>query len=226
MVGASGQTIFGPNIVVPAWLAACPATWLKARCGKRPSANQLRLSAHWLSGLLDLKLTLHAGTSQPLRTASCAVEHLKTRENHPPDFAGRLVQRLLVDLLQLFVCQFNGLARSRRLRCALLALHTWLNSQLDADAQVNVHPRWVLGWAPWRARLKHCAASGPTYCASCNVSTSGCSLHWAPSASLRHGAVEAIAKPYTPDSAVAPLQRRVVVVRFVPGTGAAAAPPV
>jgi hypothetical protein len=89
-----------PAIAVPVSLAACHAAWLKARRGKRPSANQLAFEVHWLDRLLELKTALRAGVWQPARTVSFIVNHPKTREIHAPDFADRVVHHLLVERLE------------------------------------------------------------------------------------------------------------------------------
>jgi hypothetical protein len=79
---------------------ACYAAWLKARRGKRPSANQLAFEYRWLDSLLELKTVLRAGRWQPARTVSFVVSHPKTREIHAPDFADRIVHHLLVERLE------------------------------------------------------------------------------------------------------------------------------
>ncbi|OGS97614.1 MAG: hypothetical protein A3K04_00135 [Gallionellales bacterium RBG_16_56_9] len=89
-----------PDVAVPVSLAACHAAWLKARRGKRPSANQLAFEAGWLDRLLDLKTALRAGVWQPRRTVSFIVSHPKTREIHAPDFADRVVHHILVERLE------------------------------------------------------------------------------------------------------------------------------
>jgi hypothetical protein len=91
-----------PAIPIPVSLAACHAAWLKARRGKRPSANQLAFDARWLDRLLALKTALRAGAWQPARTVSFVVNHPKTREIHAPDFADRVVHHLLVERLEKF----------------------------------------------------------------------------------------------------------------------------
>jgi hypothetical protein len=89
-----------PTIAVPVSLEACHAAWLKARRGKRPSANQLAFEVRWLDRLLELKAALRAGEWQPARTVSFIVTHPKTREIHAPDFADRVVHHLLVERLE------------------------------------------------------------------------------------------------------------------------------
>ena len=89
-------------IPVPISFAACHAAWLKARRGKRPSANQLRFDAHWLDNLLALHDGLRSGQWQPARTVSFVVQHPKVREIHAPAFADRIVHHLLVARLEKF----------------------------------------------------------------------------------------------------------------------------
>lgn len=89
-------------IPVPISFAACHAAWLKARRGKRPSANQLRFDAHWLDNLLALHDSLRSGQWQPARTVSFVVQHPKVREIHAPAFADRIVHHLLVARLEKF----------------------------------------------------------------------------------------------------------------------------
>ncbi len=89
-----------PAIAVPVSFVACYAAWLKARRGKRPSANQLAFEVRWLDRLLELKTALRAGRWQPARTVSFVVTHPKTREIHAPDFADRVVHHLLVERLE------------------------------------------------------------------------------------------------------------------------------
>lgn len=89
-------------IPVPISFAACHAAWLKARRGKRPSANQLRFDAHWLVNLLALHDSLRSGQWQPARTVSFVVQHPKVREIHAPAFADRIVHHLLVARLEKF----------------------------------------------------------------------------------------------------------------------------
>jgi hypothetical protein len=89
-----------PAISVPVSLVACHAAWLKARRGKRPSANQLAFEVRWLDRLLELKTALRAGVWQPARTVSFIVNQPKTREIHAPDFADRVVHHLLVERLE------------------------------------------------------------------------------------------------------------------------------
>ena len=89
-----------PAIAVPVSFAACHAAWLKARRGKRPSANQLAFEVRWVDRLLELKTALRAGRWQPARTVSFIVSHPKTREIHAPDFADRVVHHLLVERLE------------------------------------------------------------------------------------------------------------------------------
>ena len=89
-----------PAIAVPVSLVACYAAWLKARRGKRPSANQLAFEVRWLDRLLALKTALRTGNWQPARTVSFIVSHPKTREIHAPDFADRVVHHLLVERLE------------------------------------------------------------------------------------------------------------------------------
>jgi len=89
-----------PAIAVPVSLVVCYAAWLKARRGKRPSANQLAFEVRWLDRLLELKTVLRAGRWQPARTVSFVVTHPKTREIHAPDFADRVVHHLLVERLE------------------------------------------------------------------------------------------------------------------------------
>jgi len=100
MVKAGCQQAASPAIAVPVSLAACHAAWLKARRGKRPSANQMAFEARWLDRLLALKTALRAGCWQPARTVSFVVTHPKTREIHAPDFADRVVHHLLVERLE------------------------------------------------------------------------------------------------------------------------------
>lgn len=94
------QPAASPAIPIPVSLAACHAAWLKARRGKRPSANQLAFDARWLDRLLELNTALRVGAWQPARTVSFVVNHPKTREIHAPDFAGRVVHHLLVERLE------------------------------------------------------------------------------------------------------------------------------
>lgn len=89
-------------IPVPISFTACHAAWLKARQGKRPSANQLRFDAHWLDNLLALHDGLRSGQWQPARTVSFVVQHPKVREIHAPAFADRIVHHLLVPRLEKF----------------------------------------------------------------------------------------------------------------------------
>jgi len=92
--------VASPVIAVPVNLAACYAAWLKARRGKRPSANQMAFEVRWLDRLLELKTALRTGRWQPARTVSFVVTHPKTREIHAPDFADRVVHHLLVERLE------------------------------------------------------------------------------------------------------------------------------
>ena len=89
-----------PDVAVPVSLAACHAAWLRARRGKRPSANQLAFEVRWMDRLLKLKTALRTGVWQPARTVSFIVSHPKTREIHAPDFADRVVHHLLVERLE------------------------------------------------------------------------------------------------------------------------------
>jgi RNA-directed DNA polymerase len=91
-----------PVIPVPISFAACHAAWLKARRGKRPSADQLRFNARWLDNLLALHDQLRSGQWQPARTVSFVVQHPKVREIHAPAFADRIVHHLLVERLEKF----------------------------------------------------------------------------------------------------------------------------
>lgn len=87
-------------VPIPDSLQACYVAWLKARRGKRPSANQLAFDAHWIDRLLQLKTDLNTGRWQPASTVSFIVQHPKTREIHAPDFADRIVHHLLVERLE------------------------------------------------------------------------------------------------------------------------------
>lgn len=98
-----------PNFPVPVTFAECYAVWLRARRGKKPSANQLAFAGRWLDSLQTLHADLRAGAWQPRRTVSFVVKHPKTREIHAP-----------VDRLQRFMRQRVGgagkLARHSGLR--------------------------------------------------------------------------------------------------------------
>ncbi len=98
---STGRERGGRNsgIPIPISLAACHAAWLRARRGKRPSANQLAFDARWLDRLLALKTALRVGDWQPARTVSFIVNHPKTREIHAPVFADRVVHHILVERL-------------------------------------------------------------------------------------------------------------------------------
>jgi Reverse transcriptase (RNA-dependent DNA polymerase) len=97
---ATQPTEAQPLVRVPVSLAACYCAWLKARRGKKPSANQLAFEGKWLDNLQNLRTALRAGVWQPARTVSFVVSHPKTREIHAPAFQDRVVHHLLVQRLE------------------------------------------------------------------------------------------------------------------------------
>jgi hypothetical protein len=66
--------------------AACHATWLRVRNGRRRA-----FEARWLNRLLALQAALSAGRWQPGRTVFFVVTHPKTRAIHAPGFADRVM---------------------------------------------------------------------------------------------------------------------------------------
>ena len=94
------QAYSGPAVPVPVTFAQCHAAWVKARRGKRPSANQMAFASRWLDKVYTLHQRLRAGTWVPHRTVSFVVKHPKTREIHAPDFADRVVHHWLVPKLE------------------------------------------------------------------------------------------------------------------------------
>jgi hypothetical protein len=88
------------SVAVPVRLSACYAAWQRARCGKRPSSNQLGFELNWADRLQSLCTDLQQGAWQPHRTVSFVVTHPKTREIHAPDFSDRVVHHLLVERLE------------------------------------------------------------------------------------------------------------------------------
>jgi len=89
-----------PPISVAATFSECYRAFLKARRGKRPSANKLRFELRWIDRLCQLRDALQAGTWQPSPARAFIVNHPKTREIHAPDFADRVVHHWLVERLE------------------------------------------------------------------------------------------------------------------------------
>ncbi|MGI9211676.1 MAG: hypothetical protein ACR2HF_04320, partial [Methylococcaceae bacterium] len=89
-----------PCISVAATFSECYRAFLKARRGKRPSANKLRFELRWLDRLCQLRDMLQTGTWQPSPARAFIVNHPKTREIHAPDFADRIVHHWVVERLE------------------------------------------------------------------------------------------------------------------------------
>jgi retron-type reverse transcriptase len=160
-----------PSIAVPVSLVACYAAWIKARRGKRPSANQLAFEYRWLDRLLELKTALRAGRWQPARTVSFVVTHPKTREIHAPDFADRIVHHLLVERLEklyepVFIHDSYANRKGRGSHAAVDRLQQFMRSrnghgwylQLDIHNYFNSINRHIL-YRMVCKRLQQCESS-------------------------------------------------------------------
>ena len=90
----------GPIVPVRLSFASLYKAWMRARRGKRPSANYVAFANRWLEGLQTLHQHLRAGHWLPRRTVSFVVDHPKTREIHAPHFADRVVHHWLVPQLE------------------------------------------------------------------------------------------------------------------------------
>jgi retron-type reverse transcriptase len=74
--------------------------WLKARSGKKPSANQFAFDTNWASNLLQLQQSVNDCTWQPMPSTCFIAIRPKAREIHAPDFADRVVHHWLVPQLE------------------------------------------------------------------------------------------------------------------------------
>ena len=71
-----------------------------ARAAKKPSHNQMRFEAFWMSGIMDLQQRIRAGTWQPASANCFTTVRPKAREIHAPDFSDRVVHHWLVPQLE------------------------------------------------------------------------------------------------------------------------------
>ena len=74
--------------------------WVKARKGKKPSANQLNFDTSWSSGLLELQLSINDCSWQPKPSTCFIAARPKAREIHAPDFSDRVMHHWLVPQLE------------------------------------------------------------------------------------------------------------------------------
>lgn len=74
--------------------------WVKARKGKKPSANQLHFDTRWSSGLLELQHSINDCSWQPKPSTCFIAARPKAREIHAPDFSDRVVHHWLVPQLE------------------------------------------------------------------------------------------------------------------------------
>ena len=74
--------------------------WLKARKGKKPSANQFVFDTNWATRLLHLQQSVNSCTWQPLPSTCFIAIRPKAREIHAPDFSDRIVHHWLVPQLE------------------------------------------------------------------------------------------------------------------------------